>query len=339
MNELKTYTFHVSGTHCSACKHLIEDALADASDFSNPNVSLKNETLTISTDTTGDEKLIAAKLTEYIREYGYEVHTEAVQKIRHPKEWFYAGVATVIALLGFILLERAGLTSLIGEGGGNLTTAFVVGLVASVSTCLAVVGGLVLSVSATYAHEGRGWRPQAYFHVGRIVGFFILGGLLGLLGEVMQIGFYGTAILGALASIVMLILGIHLLDITKKVRLFTLPKGISRFFTDAAHKAGIFAPVLLGAVTFFLPCGFTQSMQIVALSSGSFATGALTMLVFALGTLPVLALLSFGSLDLAKSRFRGVFFKAAGMVVILFAIFNLYSTLRIFGIISSTLSF
>ncbi len=29
-------------------------------------------------------------------------------------------------------------------------------------------------------------------------------------------------------------------------------------------------PIIVGVGTFFLPCGFTQSMQIAALSSGSF---------------------------------------------------------------------
>lgn len=160
-----------------------------------------------------------------------------------------------------------------------------------------------------------------------------------MLGEAIQIGFFSTVILGVIASVIMLILGIHLLGFTRKVRMLTLPKNISTFFTKIAGQAGIFTPLILGAVTFFLPCGFTQSMQIVALSSGSFVAGASTMLMFSLGTLPVLLLLSFGSLDLAKSRFRGVFFKAAGMLVILFALFNLHNALVVFGFVSPVISF
>ncbi|MBP6911491.1 sulfite exporter TauE/SafE family protein [Patescibacteria group bacterium] len=48
----------------------------------------------------------------------------------------------------------------------------------------------------------------------------------------------------------------------------------------------------MGIGTFFLPCGFTQSMQVYTLSTGSFLAGGLTMLSFALGTLPMLLLLS-----------------------------------------------
>lgn len=339
MNESNTHTFFVSGTHCSACKHIIEETLVEQPDVSEVTVSLKDETITLHTTCTDTEEVLVPYLTSIISKHGYAVHTEKAVKKNNSREWAYASIAVVVALLGYVGLEKAGLTSLIGSSEATLSTAFIVGLVASVSTCLAVVGGLVLSVSATYAQEGSGWRPQVLFHTGRVVGFFILGGLLGVLGEAMQIGFFGTAILGVLASVVMLILGVHLLEVTKKVRAFTLPKGISASLTSMAHRAGFFAPLLLGAVTFFLPCGFTQSMQIISLSSGSFVTGATTMLAFALGTLPVLALLSFGSLDLAKSRFKGIFFKAAGMLVILFALFNLQNALAVFGIISPIISF
>ena len=50
---------------------------------------------------------------------------------------------------------------------------FGLGLVASVSTCMAVVGGLVLSMSANFAKEGDKFRPQVLFHLGRLVSFFI----------------------------------------------------------------------------------------------------------------------------------------------------------------------
>jgi sulfite exporter TauE/SafE len=57
-------------------------------------------------------------------------------------------------------------------------------------------------------------------------------------------------------------------------------------------------------------------MQIAALSSGSWITGSLIMLSFAIGTFPVLALLSFGSQSFAHSKHAPLFFKSAGVVVI-----------------------
>ena len=45
------------------------------------------------------------------------------------------------------------------------------------------------------------------FHTGRLVSFAVLGGVLGLVGSAIGINFTFTAILGILASVVMLLLG------------------------------------------------------------------------------------------------------------------------------------
>ncbi|HCB52054.1 TPA: hypothetical protein DEP21_05855 [Patescibacteria group bacterium] len=56
---------------------------------------------------------------------------------------------------------------------------------------------------------------------------------------------------------------------------------------------------MAGVLTFFLPCGFTLAMQILAISSGNFWMGGLIMGFFALGTLP--GLLGIGGL-LARAK-------------------------------------
>lgn len=250
MSNSKIITLHIAGTHCNACKHLIEDVMSEEKNLSEVKVSLKDETISFTTTLGNTREELAGMLTSILSKHNYSVHVERQETKKLKDEWTCAIVLVFVAILGFVLLEKTGLASSVSLNETTFTTAFVVGLVASVSTCLAVVGGLVLSVSATYAHEGKGWRPQALFHIGRLAGFFLLGGLLGALGEIMHIGIYGSAVLGGLVSVVMVVLGIHLLDVTKKVRMFTLPKSVSTFFTEIAHKTGVFAPVLLGVATF-----------------------------------------------------------------------------------------
>jgi sulfite exporter TauE/SafE len=219
--------------------------------------------------------------------------------------------------------------------GMNFGTAVIVGIIASISTCLAVVGGLVLSVSATYAQQGGAKKSQIYFHLGRLGAFFLLGGALGLLGKSLQLGATGNLVLTALVSLVMLILGIHLLDVFRMSGHFQLrlPKHFSELIHRLKNSTHAAMPLVLGAATFFLPCGFTQSMQAYALTTGSFLTGGMTMLIFALGTLPMLALLSFGAFSIKNKSWRGIFFKTAGLVVIALAIINLLATLAVAGII------
>jgi hypothetical protein len=80
-------------------------------------------------------------------------------------------------------------------------------------------------------------------------------------------------------------------------------------------------PFVLGALTFFLPCGFTQSMQLYALTTGSFWQGGVTMLVFALGTLP--ALLGVGVVaSFAKGTFVRYFLKFSGAMVLVLGLYN-----------------
>lgn len=247
----------------------------------------------------------------------------------------YALPIAVAVITIFVLLQKAGLTSFISGGDVSYGTAFLIGLIASVSSCLAIVGGLVLSLSASSAREGGTWRTQSLFHIGRIGGFFILGGLVGVIGNSLHLGLTANIVLGGIVALVMLLLGINLLDVfhfTKKLQ-FTLPTSFSKKVVSGSRRDHYLAPLLVGIGTFFLPCGFTQSMQLYALSTGSFVQGALTMTVFALGTFPVLALLSFGSLNIAHKPWKGIFFKTAGVIVIVLALFNLANTLATAGII------
>ena len=139
----------------------------------------------------------------------------------------------------------------------------------------------------------------------------------------------------------MFVLGINLLDVfpwAKKLQP-SMPKFISSRAHGVSKLSHTLTPLLVGIATFFLPCGFTQSMQLYSLTTGSFLGGGLTMLAFALGTFPVLALISFSSFSIANSKKQGVFFKTAGLIVIMFAVFNLINSLVAIGFISPIFNF
>jgi len=231
----------------------------------------------------------------------------------------------------FFVVQKSGILNLGLGGAVTPVTSLIVGLVASVSSCLAVVGGLVLSLSAQVAEDDKtNKKPFYLFHIGRLVGFALLGGVLGALGGAVGVSFTFGAVLGIVASLVMIILGLNLVGLLHKSA-FTLPSGMFDYFRKVEHQT--FAPLIIGVGTFFLPCGFTQSMQVAALSSGSFVSGFLIMLMFALGTLPVLLVLSFGSVTFAQSKYAPLFFKSVGVVVLGFGTFALLAGLVGLGLI------
>lgn len=329
---MKTYTFHVSGTHCASCKILIEDILGEQTNISNATVDLKNETVTLDAKETDQHSLING-LNEKIKDNGYILSVEKIAEEKKDNGVIWQALPIgLIFLVVFYMLQKSGLLNF-GIGGKTTpVTSFLIGLIASVSSCLAIVGGLILSLSAKIVQDdNNNKKPFYFFHIGRLASFALLGGVLGLIGKSLGINYIFSAVLGLLAATIMIILGLNLTGIFKKSK-FTLPSGIFNFFRRVEHKT--FAPLLLGIGTFFLPCGFTQSMQVAALSSGSFVSGLLIMLFFALGTLPMLLLLSFGSSSIASSKHAPLFFKSAGIVVIGLGIFALVAQLAGLGIIN-----
>jgi uncharacterized protein len=330
---MKTHTLHVSGTHCASCKILIEDILNEQDFIQNARVDLKRETVEV--ETNSDESLLrlAEILTDKIKPNGYVLSVEkAVNKKQGDDVIWKALPIGLGILILFFLLQKSGILNL-GIGGQTTPiTSFMIGLIASVSSCLAIVGGLVLSLSAKISQDSvSDTKTFLLFHSGRIASFAVLGGVLGAVGGAIGINFTLTAILGLLAALVMLLLGLNLIGVFAKNKI-ALPSGIFNFFRRIEHKT--FTPLILGFATFFLPCGFTQSMQVSALGSGSFWSGMLIMLAFALGTLPMLLLLSFGSASFAHGKHAPLFFKSVGIVVIGLGLFALLAGLAGLGIIN-----
>lgn len=341
--EQKTYTFHVSGMHCSACILLTESELQEHPKVSSAHSSLK----THSVEVTGDfgemaPENIAEELSTLLEKHGYRLSAE--RPIAGGKSWTDFKYALPIALgfaVLFVALQKMGIVNLVDAGSVSYGTAFIIGIIASLSTCMAVVGGLVLSMSATFAKEGDRVRPQLLFHGGRLAAFFLLGGVIGALGANFSLSTGATFALSLVIGLVMLILGINLLDVFPWAKRLqpTIPKFLSRHAYGVSKLNHTLTPLLVGVATFFLPCGFTQSMQLYTLSTGSFMAGALTMSAFALGTLPVLALISFSSFSIRESSKAGIFFKSAGLIVILFAIMNIVNSLVIAGLIPPIFNF
>jgi sulfite exporter TauE/SafE len=139
----------------------------------------------------------------------------------------------------------------------------------------------------------------------------------------------------------MILLGINLLGITsltEKIHLRIPRKIFDKIKSFSLDKSWL-SPILLGASTFFLPCGFTQSMQIYTLSTKNFLDGGLTMLFFAIGTLPVLAIISFTSIKISGSKYSSIFFKTAGIIVLVFALLNIINSLAGYGIVKPLFTF
>jgi sulfite exporter TauE/SafE len=189
---------------------------------------------------------------------------------------------------------------------------FVIGLVASVSSCIAVTGGLLVAVAAKYNETTvnltpmRRMKPLIYFNAGRVLSYTLLGGAIGALGSTLTLSPEVTGALTIIASAVMILLGLQMLKLLPALTRFlpTMPKAVGHYIHDLAERDANGGAFVLGAATFFLPCGFTQALQLYVLAKASFTVGALTMLAFSLGTLPAKASASRSSETASMTRPR-----------------------------------
>src|SRR6202158_5742970 len=264
------------------------------------------------------------------------IHTEK----NSPRDYVEIGAAFLIvvgvlfALGQFDLLPKQfGLSDTMSYG-----LVFVIGLVASVSSCIAVTGGVLVAAAAKYNEATAGltpmqrMKPHIYFNAGRILSYTLLGGAIGALGSALTLSPEINGVLTLLASAVMILLGLQILRLLPALTRFlpTMPKSFSHFIHDLAERDANGGAFVLGAATFFLPCGFTQALQLYVLAKGSFAVGALTMLAFSLGTLPALLSLSAMS-SFATGRFQDLFLKFAGVAVIMLGAANIQYGLVLTG--------
>src|SRR3989344_8754670 len=135
------YIFHVSGTHCSACKILIEDVLGEQDFVKSARVDLKKETIEIETDSNQSVEEIASILTSRLEKNHYSLSVEkTIIKNKNDNVIWQAIPIGLVFLVLFFILQKSGLLNF--GIGDKITpvTSFIVGLVASVSSCLAIVG-------------------------------------------------------------------------------------------------------------------------------------------------------------------------------------------------------
>ncbi len=346
--KLKTKIFSVSGMHCPSCEILIEKKLLDIDNVQAVDANTGQGEVEISYYGS----LSLAKINELIKEDGYEISKEkqdgekfaacSIGAGNQPASYLEIIGAVILVSVAFIFLTRSPLaSSVMVSSSSALPAFFLFGLISGASSCAVLVGGLVLSMSKQWSQiSGKNqsliqrFKPHLMLNLGRLIGFGFLGGILGAIGgQVFQLSVEVSAVITILISILMLVLGLQMLGVKvfQKFQL-RLPKPFLHYITDESNFKGQMKPLILGALTFFIPCGFTLTVQSLALVSGGFFQGMLKTAAFSLGTAPVLLLIGFSSVKfISKPHISDKFLKIGGLLVLIFAVYNFNSQLNVLG--------
>lgn len=342
-------TYNIKGMHCRSCEILIEDnILSKIEGVKKVDINYHKGLVQVYYN---QPTLSDGQVRKVIENAGYRMGIGLKEPFlsRDPMVYIELLFAGGVLLFVYFLIQIFGVFNL-SYGFGNspgLIAVVLIGLTAGISTCMALVGGIVLGISARHANlhpeatPAQKFRPHLFFNVGRLISYIFLGGLIGMAGSAFR---FSSPVLGTLivvVGVVMLFLGLKLIEIFPRLDSgLVLPKKISRFLglnseiKEYSHKNSF----LSGAATFFLPCGFTQAMQLYAVSTGSFTRGGLIMGLFALGTMP--GLLGIGGITSSvKGWFKSYFFKFAGLMVIILGLLNVSYGYNLTGITLGNLNF
>lgn len=331
---MKITKINVKGMHCVSCEILIQKSIETINWAQVESISASKWTIDIN---ISNERILPL-IHKQIQNAWYEVldseQVDTTKNVNIKYLWISIAIVSILALLFYKLDVVQYLPSTAGNNVW-LWVALLMWIIASVSTCLAIVGSVVIGFSEYVDASKWTWhriKTQLSFHVGRIWWFFLLWWILWLVGKAIAISLTATTVMTIFVWIVVLRMWLHLLNILPNITSlwFHLPK--SRSNKTLTTKNPVFAP-LIGALTFFLPCGFTLSMQLIAVNSGNFWQWWLVMAIFALGTLPVLFAVWLWSAYVKEKKMK-LLHSIIWTLIVFFGIFMVMNGRRILGWLS-----
>lgn len=315
----------ITWMHCISCEILLEKELKQIKWVQLLMISHKEWLMEINYDKKEDLnkviKIIEKNWFKIIKETENNID-ENTDKVTNILFNFIAILIVIILIIFSQLFDIYKYTP--SSNSLNYSWAFLIGIIASISTCLAITWWIIIAFSRNIKEKnGKTWiiKTQLWFQIWRILGFFLLWGLLWLTGQIINFSFSLTGILTFIMWILFLYIWLNIMWLLPSLTRFWIymPKSLVPKIEKLSNTK--YAPIVW-ALTFFLPCWFTQTVQLIAISSGSFMAWWLIMLFFALWTFPVLF-----SVWLGASYFSGKKFPLLNKIIAAILIFFWISTM------------
>ena len=329
----QTAIYRVHGMTCAHCEMRVSKAARAVPGVTSAKASFSSKTLEVTYDSSWqNEVALTDAITNAVEAEGYRV--AGLQKQRHPILKVLP-VALVLFALYLLLRYTVGF-DFFGyipkiDSTISLMALFVTGLFTSVH-CIAMCGGINLSQSVGTNGTGKvSLRNPLLYNLGRVISYTVIGGVVGGIGSVLFLSEALKAILLALAAVGMLLMGLSMLGWLPS----WLTPRMPRFLAAKIGKKGAGkGPLVIGLLNGLMPCGPLQAMQLYALATGSVLTGALSMFLFSLGTVPLM--LGAGALfSVLKGKFAYVIQRVSAVLVVFFAIVMATNALSLLGLGSS----
>ncbi|WP_160687759.1 sulfite exporter TauE/SafE family protein [Clostridium sp. C2-6-12] len=307
--SIKKVNIKVYDMTCTSCEQRVERAVKKVSGVLNAMASYSAESVTIEFN---EDICTKEEIKEAINSAGYSTKKSSNLKFAG----FFLIVAAILLLgnstYGFDMSEQL--------NNASYFVLFIVGMLTSIH-CVGMCGGIMLTQSVSKnnninieKNHSKNLMPAILYNAGRVTSYTIIGGIVGALGAVLSLSLNVKAGFQIFAGIFMIVMGINMAGFSL-LRKFNIKLPWSTCKIKQKPKT----PFLIGMLNGLMPCGPLQTMQLYALGTGSAISGALSMFLFSLGTVPLMLL--FGSISSILSKgYTKQLLKFSGVLVIILGI-------------------
>ena len=171
-----------------------------------------------------------------------------------------------------------------------LYTALVLGLLGSFH-CIGMCGPIAFVLPVDKTSRSRTFLGSFLYHIGRLLSYGLIGVLFGLLGR----GLYLAGFQQRLSILIGVVMILIVLIPARHLNRFAISRPLYQMIGKVKSKLGLYlkktsykALFLIGFFNGFLPCGLVYMALLGSVSTGNAIDGALYMIVFGLGTVPLM---------------------------------------------------
>jgi uncharacterized protein len=226
----------------------------------------------------------------------------------------------------------------------DLWLILILGFLGSFGHCLGMCSPLTVAFSLSHQQDSPTLGQQVRFHtllnLGRMFSYTVVGAAIGGVGTILSQSGQIAGIGSELRQTVSVITGLMLIwfgirqikpDLLPQLPLLhpLLQNKLHNYLSGGMVKLAVqkqqWTPLLLGITWGLMPCGFLYVAQIKAAETSSFQMGAVTMLAFGIGTLPMMAGVGI-SISMVSKDIRSQLFRLGGWVTLLIGIVTLLRT-------------
>lgn len=171
-----------------------------------------------------------------------------------------------------------------------LISAIILGLMGSLH-CIGMCGPIAFMLPVDRNNNLKGLLQVSIYHFGRLLSYALIGLVFGLLGK----GLYIFGMQQKLSIGVGLLMIILVLIPTKALNSYNLSKPIYKVISKVKNRLGQELKkktpdtfLTIGFLNGFLPCGLVYMALFGAVAMGSAWEGSIYMMLFGLGTVPLM---------------------------------------------------